>query len=103
MVSRVTRKFRAKNKAILDRVRSDCAEAGVTPLFVRISYAGAHREFRTLHDYRSRTQANFIDLRDSNRLPLVGTSLPDGHLNATGHRYMADAVAAWIAANRPDL
>jgi hypothetical protein len=91
------------NKAILDRVRSDCAEAGVTPLFVRIPTPGAHRQFPTLHDYMSRAHANFIDLLDDNRLPLVGTTLPDGHLNATGHRYMAGAVAAWIAANRPDL
>jgi hypothetical protein len=30
---------------------------------------------------------------------MKGTTLPDGQLNAAGHRYVADAVSQWIEQN----
>ena len=53
--------------------------------------------------YMRQTHADFIDMTENDRLPLVGTTLSDGHPNEAGHRYIANAIHAWIAENRPDL
>ena len=90
------------NAAILDRIRWDCAKSGVTPLFVYVP-TGEWREFPTLRSYMRQTRADFIDMTENDRLPLVGTTLSDGHPNEAGHRYIANAIHAWIAENRPDL
>lgn len=90
------------NQRVLDEMRADCASHGVRVLFVYIPTAD-WRGFPTLRAYMRRTQADFIDMAEDNRMPMVGTTLPDGHLNDLGHRYVAEAVSRWIRENRPAL
>jgi hypothetical protein len=90
------------NSAILDRIRSDCTKRGVTPLVVYIPMS-EWREFPALKSYMRQTRADFIDMKEKDRLPLAGTTLADGHPNEAGHRYIAKAIAGWIAQNKPDL
>ena len=61
------------------------------------------REFPALKSYMRQTRVDFIDMTEKGRLPLAGTTLADGHHNEAGHRYLAKAIAAWIAQNKPDL
>jgi hypothetical protein len=90
------------NRAILDHIRSDCAAAGITPLFVYIP-TDELGEFRSLNSYMRKVGANFIDMAENGRFPMVGTRLPDRHPNSLGKRYIAESIDAWMAANRPDL
>jgi hypothetical protein len=90
------------NEAILDRMRLACEKEGVELLFVYIP-TDEWREFPSLNRYMERVRANYIDMSKDGRLPKKGTTLPDGHLNEAGNRYVADAISKWIAQNMQGL
>ena len=75
---------------------------GVPLLFVYIPTEEWTR-FPALRSYMQSVHANFVDMTEGNLLPPTGTTLPDGHLNAAGNRYLADAIAQWVRAKMPDL
>ena len=79
----------------MDQIRADCREAGVPVLFVYIPTQEWGR-FPTLKGYMQRVNANFLDMSEPGRLPMKGTTLRDGHLNAAGHRFVAQAISQWI-------
>lgn len=87
------------NAAVLDQIRADCAVSDVPVVFVYIP-TKEWQQFPSLRDYMRRTHANFIDMTVGNQLPIEGTTLPDGHLNATGNRKVANAIAEWMDSRR---
>jgi hypothetical protein len=90
------------NAAILDAIRDDCRRAAVPVLFIYIPRcSGGHTEsFPTLRVYMARNQANFIDLSEGGFALTPDMYIPgDGHLNAKGHRQVADAVLRWLQQN----
>jgi hypothetical protein len=91
------------NRAILDAIRADCQAAGRRVLFVHLPTREL-RTFRALAAYMERVGADFVDL-GNHELPTPGALhyAVDGHPNPAGHRYVADAVLAWIAREMPEL
>jgi hypothetical protein len=85
------------NAAILDATREDWRKAEVPLLFIYIPSRdwGA---FPALRDYMASNQANFLDLSQGSFALTPDMYIPeDGHLNAKGHRQVADAVLDFIA------
>ena len=81
-------------------MRRECEQIQTPLVFVYIPTED-WQKFATLQAYMRRTQASLIDMTEANRLPMKGTTLPDGHLNAAGHLYVADALSQWIDQNVP--
>ena len=91
------------NRAILDEIRAESRAAGVRVLFV---YLPTHelRTFPALPVYMQANAADFVDLGNQPPSPPQQLHFPqDGHLNPAGHRYVADAVLAWIDRELPAL
>jgi hypothetical protein len=89
------------NEALLRRMRDDARAAGVPILFVRIPRDLGTR-FEALDAIMGRLGAEYVDPA---RTPPEETELyyADRHLNEAGHRWVADCVERWIAANEPEL
>ncbi len=82
------------NAAILDAIRDDCRRADVPLLFIYLP-SPEWKAFPTLRAYMARSQANFIDLSQGRFALTPDMYIPgDMHLNAKGHRQVADAVLA---------
>ncbi len=91
------------NRAILEAIRADCRANGVPVLFLYVPTREWH-SFPTLRSYMQRVGANFIDLTDASPLAPQDIFLDGyGHLNAKGHRYVADVVLRWTRQNTPGL
>jgi hypothetical protein len=91
------------NEAILDAIQSDCRINQTPVLFVNIPLK-TWRPFPTLRSYMERTGANFIDLRNarpSNPEKLFFRN--DGHMNAEGHRFVANVIVDWMQKSMPEL
>jgi lysophospholipase L1-like esterase len=89
------------NRAILDAIRADAREADTRVLFVYLP-TRERRSFASLPDYMASTGASFLDL--GNQPPPEGLNFPeDGHLNPAGHRFVADALLAWVDREMPAL
>jgi hypothetical protein len=89
------------NRALLDAMRADCAQAGVPLLFLRIP-ALVQPPFPTLDRYMKETGANYAD-PDAQPRPDARLYQRDEHLSAEGHRWLADTCLRWIDANLPPL
>jgi len=84
------------NRAILDAIRADCREAGTRVVFVYLPTREL-RTFPALRRYMLETRADFVDLGNQPITPPQALHFPqDGHPNPAGHRYVADALLAWI-------
>lgn len=91
------------NEAILDAMRADCDKSRTALLFL-YDHPRALRGFPVLRRYMNRVGAHFIDLTGEVSSARQDIYYPrDGHLNAKGHRFVADAVLKWIRNNLPDL
>ncbi len=89
----------ALNAAILDAIRDDCRRAGVPVLFIYIP-SRDWKAFPTLSAYMARNQASFIDLSKGRFALTSDMYIPaNDHLNAKGHRQVADAVLRWLQQN----
>jgi hypothetical protein len=91
------------NRALLDATRGACHEAGARTLFVYLP-TRTLRTFPALRSYMQATAADFVDLGNEplpSPRPLIYPV--DGHPNAEGHRYVADAILAWIDREMPEL
>lgn len=84
------------NAAILDAMRADAKAADVPLLFIHIPFE-TWLPFPALADYMQRTGTPFLDLYEA-----FGDRhsefyyAKDGHLNAAGHRRLAELVETWI-------
>ncbi|HLF30491.1 MAG TPA: SGNH/GDSL hydrolase family protein [Xanthomonadales bacterium] len=83
------------NTAILDAIASDCQQQGVTILFVRLPERNSKPSRRLVRFFHSRGLP-FIDIPGLEYPPADIHIKGDGHLNATGHAFVADAVSNWI-------
>lgn len=90
------------NEAILDRMRALGDRQNVPLLFVYLPTRDESTRFTTLRSYMERTHANFIDMSEGERRLANNTTLPDGHPNSLGHRYVAEAIAGWISEHMPE-
>jgi hypothetical protein len=91
------------NRAILDAMQADCDRQRIPVVFVRIPSQGTRPRFRVLRHHFARTGATLIDLDDPGSVP-PGVFFPlDGHINATGHRFVAGALLQWIRLHLPGL
>ena len=91
------------NKAILDAIQTDCRENHVPVLFMRLP-TKSQRRFETLRSYMQNVGANYIDLSDPDlSLPKDIYFPVDSHINAKGHKYVANAILKWIKNNMPEL
>jgi hypothetical protein len=91
------------NRALLDAIRADCRAAGARALFVYLPTREL-RPFPALGRYMQETAGDFVDLGDPLPSPPRTLHYPvDGHLNPEGHRYVAEAVLAWIRREMPEL
>jgi hypothetical protein len=92
-----------RNRAILDAIRADCRAAGTPVVFVFLPMAEPYR-FPALSDYMKETGSSFIDLGSQAERPPEELHYPvDGHPNPEGHRFVAEALFAWIAREMPQL
>jgi hypothetical protein len=90
------------NRAIIDSVQADCDRAGTRVLFVRLPTQGTRPPFDVLHHHMQERGHAFLDLAVPGSVP-PGIYFPrDGHFNAAGHTYVADALARWVKSNMPD-
>jgi hypothetical protein len=93
--------FWTLNEAIISALREDCRRAGVPVLFLYIPVKG-FQSFSALQAYMHRTRAEYIDLTEQRPAPPNSIYLKyDGHLNAEGHRYVANLIEAWIKTHPP--
>lgn len=91
------------NEKILDAMRAD-ARKNRTPLLLVYIPTQAWRRFPTLQSYMDRVGAKYINLRYGLPSPPQGIYFPrEGHLNAKGHRYVANEILTWIRKNMPQL
>jgi hypothetical protein len=90
------------NKAILERIRADCAAAGVPVLFVYMP-TEKFELFPLLQEYMQQSHANLIDMTATGRWPAKGAFLPNGHPSAIAARYIADAISEWISSHLPQM
>ncbi|MHC4548806.1 MAG: SGNH/GDSL hydrolase family protein [Planctomycetota bacterium] len=89
------------SEALLEALRRDCAAAGVPVVFLRIPGGGDHTA-AALDRYLRGAGAAYVDpdaVAPDGPGPLRVAR--DGHLNAAGHRWMAQALATWISRHRP--
>ena len=89
------------NEAILDNIRAEALKHQVPVLFVRIPEKNFPEKnwlkFQTLSSYMKRVKANYLDL--GNRKfpkPFDIHFVNDGHINAKGHRWVADKIIGWM-------
>jgi hypothetical protein len=87
------------NRTIIDSLSADCERAGAHVVFVRIPARGTRPRFQVLRNYMTKAGHPLIDLADPTHVPPEIFFPRDGHINAAGHRYVADSLVAWIGAN----
>jgi lysophospholipase L1-like esterase len=91
------------NRALLEDIRAMCREAGARTLFVYLPTREL-RTFPAIRSYMQETASDFIDLGNQPPSPPRPFIYPyDGHPNPDGHRYIAEAVLAWIGREMPEL
>lgn len=89
------------NAAILDAIQRDCAARGVPVLFVHIPYE-SWIPFPALGPLLHRNGAAYLDLYEAFGDAHRDYYYPkDGHLNAAGHRRLAELIEEWMEENLP--
>lgn len=84
------------NAALFRAMDAEAHAAGVPLLFMRIPLA-APRDFPALRSLMRELDASYLDLADPDSLPDYPIHFAeDGHIDARGHRYVADRIIAWL-------
>jgi hypothetical protein len=83
------------NAAVFTEILTDCSNAGVPVLFVRLPLKDT-RQFPQLRSLMSSLGADYLDLGDPERLPDGVHFARDAHLNEDGHKWVAEQIDAWI-------
>ncbi len=91
------------NTTIIRQIRADAATQSVPTVFVMIpTYYWS--SFPALARHLRHQDANLIDLSEDPGLDWQRMYYPgDGHLNAAGHRHVAEVLHAWIQEKLPKL
>jgi hypothetical protein len=85
-----------RNEAVFKAIIADCREASVPALFVRLPVK-QWREFPNLRRLMADEQASLLDLANPAARPADEVHFKtDGHINAAGHAFVAEAVARWL-------
>lgn len=88
-----------RNEAIFKAVIGDCQSSGVSILFVRLPLK-TWGEFPNLHRLMESEEANFLDLGSPKARPSYDVHFrTDGHINKTGHQFVANELLRWISKN----
>lgn len=91
-----------RNEAIFKAVISDCRSSGVSILFVRLPLK-TWGEFPNLRRLMESEEANFLDLGSPKARPSYDVHFRnDGHINKTGHQFVANELLYWIRKNFPE-
>jgi hypothetical protein len=81
-----------RNEAIFKAIMSECREAGVPVLFVRLPLKN-WREFPSLHELMKTEGSDLVDLGDpAERSGYDVHFHTDGHINQAGHSFVAAAL-----------
>ncbi|RMD85756.1 MAG: SGNH/GDSL hydrolase family protein [Candidatus Dadabacteria bacterium] len=84
------------NSALFRAMDADARAAGVPLLFVRIPMA-TPTDFPALRLLMGKLDASYLDLGAPDSVPPYPIHFAeDGHINARGHRYVAQRVIAWL-------
>jgi hypothetical protein len=89
------------NTAILEAIAAECKLRGVPVLFVRLP-GNSFREFNALADWMGGKGFEFIDLGT----PVIPSDIHfknDRHINAKGHRFVADSMIQWLHTRLPRM
>jgi hypothetical protein len=92
------------NAALLRAMDRDAATADVPLVVVRLPARQERRAFPALVGLARESRLTYLDLADPGRSrPGDDHFTRDGHLNARGHRFVADTLLAWLRANHATL
>jgi hypothetical protein len=90
-----------RNEAIFKAVIDDCRRSGVPILFLRLPLK-TWGEFPNLHRLLESEEANLLDLGSPKARPPYEIHFgKDGHINETGHQFVANELLHWISKNVP--
>ncbi len=91
------------NAAVVDRMSDLAATAKIPILFVHVPHRN-WEAFPALQQHLDQRQASYIDLQ---ALPAAEPGVlyfpQDGHMNAAGHAFMAQAILRWLAEAQPQI
>jgi hypothetical protein len=93
------------NSRLLGEIKHDLDAYGVPCLFVRIPAKDYFRRFPTLREFMARNHMYYLDLADPGSTPPPKDLhfVTDGHINAKGHAYVAQAIVRFIHTELPQL
>ncbi len=92
------------NAAIARAMAADARRLGATIVFVRMPRREAIRDFASLRGLMAELGTPYLDLADPTVHRPAGLHYAtDSHINDAGHRFVADALLAWIRAHQPEL
>lgn len=92
------------NGAIVRAMADDARRLGAPIVFVRMPRHVAMRDFRTFRELMAELAAPYLDLADPSVQRHSGLHFAtDSHINDAGHRFVADALLAWIRIHLPEL